>query len=358
MLVISPMTMTMIVSMTTEVTMKKLKAHAYADLMPMMSEQEMEGLTADIAANGLKQPIVLYQGMILDGRNREMACAKASIEPSYVEHEGDDASALALVISLNIERRHLTSAQRAVTAAQMWLKNGDTKHGGKREAGKFSSGTCKELAKQFHTGTTQITQARELLVEAPDLAAQVAGRGLSLTEASDTLYARYQEAARVAKENETIAKYAEAISSGEMTREQAVRKALEEKMKQEALAEGTQMWLERLARVCEDIEEYVATRTDEELAYYTKPETPGQFDHGITVERIERICEQLQRAKTITFGDFHEKQRAAGKRGQAGNGRTGGPRRRKDAATTAAAGRAAARPETTAPADGPGEGRE
>jgi hypothetical protein len=65
---------------------------------------------------------------------------------------------------------------RKQTAAQMWIRNGDTKHGGKREEGKLSMITCKDLAKQFHTGNTQISQARELLVEAPDLAAQVARR--------------------------------------------------------------------------------------------------------------------------------------------------------------------------------------
>jgi hypothetical protein len=52
----------------------KLKNHPYADLFPMMSTAELEALTADIAANGLRHPIVRYKGMVLDGRNRLLAC--------------------------------------------------------------------------------------------------------------------------------------------------------------------------------------------------------------------------------------------------------------------------------------------
>jgi len=39
----------------------------------------------------------------LDGRNRLLACEKAKVEPTFVTHDGDDASALALVISLNVQ---------------------------------------------------------------------------------------------------------------------------------------------------------------------------------------------------------------------------------------------------------------
>jgi ParB-like chromosome segregation protein Spo0J len=93
--------------------MAKLKNHPYADLFPMMTDEELEALAEDIKENGLCYPVVRYQGMVLDGRNRLLACEKAGVEPTFAEHEGDDASALALVISLNVQRRDMTAGQRA-----------------------------------------------------------------------------------------------------------------------------------------------------------------------------------------------------------------------------------------------------
>jgi ParB-like chromosome segregation protein Spo0J len=113
--------------------MKKLKAHPYADLFPMMTSAELEALAADIADNGLRQPVVRYQGMTLDGRNRLVACEKVGVEPTFTDFDGDDAGALALVISLNVQRRDLTAAQRAVVAAKAWGLNGYSKGGRPRK---------------------------------------------------------------------------------------------------------------------------------------------------------------------------------------------------------------------------------
>ncbi len=96
-----------------------MQAHPYANLFPMMSESELQTLIDDMKANGYdtSSPIVTYQGMILDGRNRYRASAEASVVPSTIEYNGDDP--LAFVIRHNLNRRHLDETQRAGVANKL-----------------------------------------------------------------------------------------------------------------------------------------------------------------------------------------------------------------------------------------------
>jgi hypothetical protein len=96
-----------------------LKPHPASMLFPMLLEPELEELAADIKLNGLLEPIDLYAGMIIDGRNRYQACARAAVEPRFNEIEENRVSAIQYVVSKNIHRRHLTTSQRAAIAAEM-----------------------------------------------------------------------------------------------------------------------------------------------------------------------------------------------------------------------------------------------
>lgn len=89
--------------------MAEITAHEAADLFPMLGEEELGKLAADIEINGLRNPIVLYRGEILDGRNRLKACELVDVEPRFEEYEGADP--VAFVISTNLHRRHLSPAQ-------------------------------------------------------------------------------------------------------------------------------------------------------------------------------------------------------------------------------------------------------
>src|SRR5262249_39502089 len=152
------------------------RTHPYADLFPMMTTTELEALTADIAENDLRQPVVLYQDAVLDGRNRLLACEKAGVEPQFTDHAGDDASALALVISLNVQRRDLTAAQRAIAAARCMDHTRALSREGRKSA-----------AKTFKVGENAVQQAKALLTEAPDLVAQVEACTTSLAAAYEQL---------------------------------------------------------------------------------------------------------------------------------------------------------------------------
>lgn len=89
-----------------------LRIHPFAEGQPEMPEGEYEALRADIGLRGQQEPIVLYRGLVLDGRHRLRACVALGINPTTREFTGTEDEARALVISLNVRRRHLTQEQK------------------------------------------------------------------------------------------------------------------------------------------------------------------------------------------------------------------------------------------------------
>lgn len=83
--------------------------HEAADAFPMMDAKRYEELKADIEKQGLRVPITLCDGKILDGRNRNKACEELGIEAKCEVFTGDP---WAYVWSLNGERRDLVADQR------------------------------------------------------------------------------------------------------------------------------------------------------------------------------------------------------------------------------------------------------
>ena len=94
-----------------------VKYHPIADVWPMMQEDQLQELAADIKKNGLIQPVWLYQGMILDGRNRWAACKIAGVDPKTKEYTGDEPTCFA--VSLNDRRRHMNKGSLAAVAAEL-----------------------------------------------------------------------------------------------------------------------------------------------------------------------------------------------------------------------------------------------
>jgi hypothetical protein len=96
--------------------MPDLPFHPAANIFPLMTEADFDGLVDDIRRHGLREPVALLDGQILDGRNRYRACLLAGVECQTVPVAPDDP--VAYVLSLNQHRRHLTPAQLAVVAAK------------------------------------------------------------------------------------------------------------------------------------------------------------------------------------------------------------------------------------------------
>ena len=94
-----------------------MKFHEYAEIYRMLSDEEISALAQDISKRGQLISIVLYQGQILDGRNRFLACQKAGVTPEFREYTGDDP--IGQIAALNDHRRHDSPAERALVGARM-----------------------------------------------------------------------------------------------------------------------------------------------------------------------------------------------------------------------------------------------
>ena len=97
--------------------MEQLELHELCDLFPPMEEESFLKLEQDILENGVIDPIMMYEGKILDGRHRYAISKAYQIEVEFKEYDGNDA--LKFVISRNFHRRHLTQGQKAAIIASL-----------------------------------------------------------------------------------------------------------------------------------------------------------------------------------------------------------------------------------------------
>jgi len=94
-----------------------MKVHPVAELFPMLSASELNEMAQSIRKEGLLNPCVRQGDTLLDGRNRMAACKIASVEPRFIEYEGD--SPVAFIIGVNLARRHLDKNQKIALALEI-----------------------------------------------------------------------------------------------------------------------------------------------------------------------------------------------------------------------------------------------
>lgn len=94
----------------------------------MYAPGRLAELAEDIRTNGLLDPIVICNGLLLDGRNRLAACEVAGAEPRFEHFDGEP---VAYVRSKNAMRRDLTDDQRR--ACLVDLEDLETDHRRRRD---------------------------------------------------------------------------------------------------------------------------------------------------------------------------------------------------------------------------------
>jgi hypothetical protein len=157
----------------------ELRFHPLAEIFPLIEGDEFDSLVADIKANGLIEDIVLFEGMILDGRNRYRACLKAGVAPAPINGDKWIDDPAAYVVSMNVARRHLSESQRAMVASKL----ATLKQGGNQHSEGLPIGRSSEL---LNVGERTVARAREVLNHgAPELVTAVERGDVSVSAAAD-----------------------------------------------------------------------------------------------------------------------------------------------------------------------------
>lgn len=140
-----------------------------ANLVAMASEQEQLALTEDIRANGQRESAVLWQGRIVDGRCRQLACVTLGIELDVRELDSNlSREEVAVIVKSLNTRRNLTDMQKCMSAY-------------KQQAQKQLSND--EVSKQWGIALGTYKNAKYIAVNRPELVEDLFnGKSVSLVD--------------------------------------------------------------------------------------------------------------------------------------------------------------------------------
>jgi hypothetical protein len=162
---------------------KFYETHQLADLFSMLEDNSIgfKALMEDIKAKRQLEPIWLYGGKILDGRNRWRACSQLGIDATTREFVGDDP--VGFVLSSNLHRRHLNESQRAMVGAKLaGLGVGANQHT------KGEGTSIEGAAKLLNVGRASIERALQVLKSGdPSLVQAVEQGKQSVSGAANTV---------------------------------------------------------------------------------------------------------------------------------------------------------------------------
>jgi len=202
-----------------------MEFHPAANIFPMLTGEEYIALRDDISVNGLLESIDIYEGKVLDGRNRYTACLDIGIEPVISEYTGDDP--LGYVISKNLKRRHLTSSQRAVVALDYEKLLAEEAKKNQQAAGKYNRNpdqdqlfetfqkadaepihAAQQAAKLLGTNMHYVIDAKRIGREEPEILEQVRTGDMTIPQAKKKI--------KEQKRKNDIEEQREAIATGEI----------------------------------------------------------------------------------------------------------------------------------------------
>jgi ParB-like chromosome segregation protein Spo0J len=180
-------------------------------IFPEMSEADFAALKDDIKEHGQRDPVIVFQNQILDGRHRYRACRELGIEAKTEEFVGDDP--VAYVVSKNLKRRHLDTSQRALVAARLAnLRDGQRADYALQSAGESPNGAGSSIelpaplaqdaaAELFNVGVASVKRASAVLKNGvPELTTALDRGDLSVAAAAEVAKLPAEEQRKLVQE--------------------------------------------------------------------------------------------------------------------------------------------------------------
>lgn len=150
-----------------------------------MAEDDYQDLIDSIENIGLQNPIVLYEGQIIDGWHRYKACEELSI-PFTTTELSADTDPRYFVISTNA-RRNQTKAQKAIALSEVyaWKLYGENQHTARVDTQYPPSNSVADIAEKAGVSASTIKQAKAVITKAaPEVVQAVKDGKIGLTKAS------------------------------------------------------------------------------------------------------------------------------------------------------------------------------
>ena len=127
---------------------QELTVHPLAKMIPVIVTGDLDRLINNIKANGVNEPLVMFQGQVLDGRNRLAVASVLGATVQLTEFNGDYNEAKSYVWSVNAARRHLSTPQIALAAERFGFVKAAQSESAPRELGEPVSPWARLAAKR------------------------------------------------------------------------------------------------------------------------------------------------------------------------------------------------------------------
>lgn len=137
------------------------RLHPLCSAFPEMLKHEFNKLKGSIKRHGQEMPIMMLDGQVLDGRHRMKACLELNVEPITQEYSGSDP--LGFVMMMNLERRHLSTSQRSMVAANI----ANMPVGKPNSANLQNNNSRAKAAQQLNVSERSVNAAKKIQATAP-----------------------------------------------------------------------------------------------------------------------------------------------------------------------------------------------
>jgi len=183
----------------------------FAALIAPLSSEEYQQLDANLLAEGCRDALVVWRGLLLDGHNRLEICNRHGLAYETTEIDLPDRESAKLWIELNqVGRRNLTTDQRtavayrimqrrvAVSKKQRAAKAGSARFGGNLvvHVGHQAETTPRQrerTARELQISTRKIREIAALAKTDPEIVNKIANADISLRDAKEAMLERVRQ---------------------------------------------------------------------------------------------------------------------------------------------------------------------